>query len=143
MHAQGDALAKDTVKALKGLKNVLLVTRFNSRHEAVNARELADVATVSLGRDIPRLALLSEQKDASNWLELSIIQDEFGGLVEVLLYRSVLIVESGDIAFVPVWQDLRQIVGLLSANAVKDALREILTKFAADYYRANGGSPPR
>jgi|GEM_PF-3457521 hypothetical protein len=131
-----DVLGTQKVNALKGLRSIAIVIRPNTPREVATLKEWSDMIEVGLHRNVPGLAVSGTEK-SPNWLELSIVTTDAGGLIEISLYRWVKILASGEEVFAKVWWDSQAIFGGVSKQALQQSLDALLTSFAADYLLAN------
>jgi hypothetical protein len=130
-----DALADDKIRGLKGLGAMAVVVRPNTPREFASLKDWGDMVEVGLRRNIPEVKL-SDAKTTPTWLELSIITTDAGGSLELSLYRWVKILDSGQETFSKVWWDSRVVFGSVSKQSLQESLDDLLTSFAADYFRA-------
>ena len=130
-----DVLAEHKVRGLKGLAIVAVVIRANTPHEVMSLSELGDFLEVGLQRRVTDLRI-AEPASAPNWMELSIVSTEQGGLAGISVYRWVKVVESGEETMSKVWWDERVLLGGISKQSLQQTLDTLLTAFAADYLRA-------
>jgi hypothetical protein len=80
---------------------------------------------------------LTDSKNSYSWLAVEYRTQASGGLIRLALYRWVVISDTGERAFTATWDSSLLVTGRLNRQDFKEALEELLTTFAADYYRAN------
>jgi hypothetical protein len=136
--SQIDVLRAESVKSLRGLRELQLVVRANDIRQVIRSQDLFDYIIILLKQKAP---ILRVAEDSDAWLELSYITHERGGLLSVYLHRHAVVTGLKESSFVTVWKNSKIHFGSGSIDdhkhALKGALDEILTGFVADYYRAN------
>jgi hypothetical protein len=132
-----DVLKPDQIKSLRGLKEIYLVYRPGDTR-ITNFQELVDHISLSLRRKVPELR---EKKDADAWMEISYSETELGAYVAIYVHQWAKLQRSDERLFVATWHSYKSTFGKMDADGIKQHLRsmsdDILTSFAADYYRAN------
>lgn len=132
-----DNLRTHRIAGLRKLPEVALVLQPGDRNvELLTTKEIGDIVFVFLKTKIPSLKL-ARLEDWSSWLEVEYRTQTNGGLIRVALYRWVTISGTGESVLTTTWHNSLLVTGRLNRQDFKEALEEVLTSFAADYYRAN------
>jgi hypothetical protein len=135
-----DVVAENKIRGLKGLSSLAIVFRPGTERDKSSAKEWDDRLEVILSRTIPSLGR-SEPEKAKAWLELSMVTTPAGAALELSLYRWTKVMDSGEEIFTKVWWDSRYLFGSAPNetlnDASKEALEKLVTRFGADYFRAN------
>jgi len=129
-----DVLREHRINALKGLKEVRHWHQSNVRYEVLTTEEIADLVTLGLKQKIPRLSV---KEEADSWFVVSYVMSTEGGAVGIRLYRWATLTDTGKKLLTPVWIGERYILGSMTREAFRESLDTVLTRFAADYIRAN------
>jgi hypothetical protein len=125
------------ITALKGLKDVALVLRPNVKLEVLSHKEIVDTCELNLKQRIPELQVKANAQSSNNWLEISYITLSGGGFVEISLYRSVIVIATGEVVYAKVWDDKRLFLGQYNRDNLRECLDTLLISFGADFVRAN------
>jgi hypothetical protein len=111
--------------------------------EGLTNEWLRDEVTVVLRAKMPRLLVAQARGDASLAVSVHVGALEHGqgfyGVVQVELFRWVIIQATGKESFVSVWRHGLAIKGppMASRKAIREGSEDKLTRFAADWYRGN------
>jgi hypothetical protein len=130
-----DPLGQSNIDGLKGLREVAVVIRFNYKGD-ITLNQIVDAVLVVLRSKIPNLKVTKVEESAA-WLRIEFFGDPIAAHVEVNIHRWARLNVNQQEVFANVWQDSRLISGDLSRKFIVDTLDEIVTHFAADFYRAN------
>jgi hypothetical protein len=114
---------------------VAIVIRVNSPTEVMSLKEWDDLLRVDLHQRAPTL-LVADTAGAQDWLELSVVTTDMGGVLDLSVYRWVRVLSSGEVIFSKVWSDQRLVIGGISRNRLRDVLDALITSIAADYQKA-------
>ena len=135
-----DVLRSHQINSLKGLESVAIVFTASDESQALsNIRDLGDSIEVMLAKDAPRLKIAEDPGNGVPWLRVSYnVRQQGGGVFTLTLYRWVKL-NSADL-FAPVWTSYQGWFGASTSGTsqvVRETLQTLLTRFAADYIRAN------
>ena len=133
-----DALQSSRIAGLRKLPELAIVMQPGGDRtvDTLTFKEIHDIVLVFLKSKLPLLKL-SRGEDSTSWFAVEYRTAPNGGLVRVALYRWVTISGTGERAFVATWDNSLLVTDRFNRQDFKEALEQVLTNFAADYYRAN------
>ena len=89
VRAQG-TLADQELFALRAVRQVSFIVQLSGPTRPVGSRDIFDIMRVSLHRALPDLAIVdSTDTSGAAWRELSVVQSDQGGAVQLSLHRWV------------------------------------------------------
>jgi len=134
-------LDTEKIKGVKGLKTVAVVIEPTDKpniERIIGIKDLGDMVEVGLHNRVPELRPGTPAEETDNWLSLEIYTTEDCAVLGISLYRRVKVLDSGEETISKVWWDQRFASGgKVDKKYLQEMLDTLLTRFAADYLRAN------
>ena len=132
----------DDLQALRCVATTVKIDEEPHARRAITDRELSDSLIVAVRSKLPRLSI--DQSCPNLLLAFATVGESSSGpslavgLVQLQLYRQATLSEVGRSASVGVWNLMHHSWGPApgAKRRVMEGLEELVTRFAADYYRA-------